>query len=344
MRNLKIDIDFKKLINPLSEEEFKQLETNIKAEGCRDSIVVWKNFIVDGHNRYNICEKNNIDFNVIDKIFKSKEDAYDWIINNQLGRRNITDFQKIYLRGLQYEREKKKATGFSDRVLSGGDNAHRQKTADKLAAIHKVDESTIRRDGVFSKAIDGIAENLGEDIKDKILNRDIKVTKKDIIKIGKLSPEGQLDAIIDGVKEDSTIKKTKGCTKCGKKLPLDDFYADNNQCKSCKLQMQSERKLPRDIHGKAIRIDKEKIKGIDFDALIKDVKNADKEVLDFDEETEIMKFTFDTTRYIDNVNKLNNKSEYLCSISISSKTEFIKSIEELEENIKILKNNIKKGE
>jgi hypothetical protein len=45
------------------------------------------------------------------------DETIDWIINNQLGRRNVTEIQKSYLRGLQYEREKKKATG---RSRSGG--------------------------------------------------------------------------------------------------------------------------------------------------------------------------------------------------------------------------------
>ena len=39
-----------------------------------------------------------IEFNTVEKDFKTKEDALDWIISNQLGRRNLTDFQKVLQR------------------------------------------------------------------------------------------------------------------------------------------------------------------------------------------------------------------------------------------------------
>lgn len=95
----------------------------------------------------------------------------DWIINNQLGRRNITDFQKVYLRGLQYEREKKKVGGdgnnqYTSNVLTIGtlQSKETQRTSERLAIQNNVAPSTLRKDAQFAKAIDGIAENLGEDI------------------------------------------------------------------------------------------------------------------------------------------------------------------------------------
>ena len=42
MNDLIIDPVLKSLIPPLSDEEFKQLEENIKAEGCRDALVIWR--------------------------------------------------------------------------------------------------------------------------------------------------------------------------------------------------------------------------------------------------------------------------------------------------------------
>lgn len=78
MINLKIDEEFKNLIPALSNEEFEQLEQNIINEGCRDAIIIWQGVIVDGHNRYNICNKHNIKFNVIEKDFDSREDVVDW--------------------------------------------------------------------------------------------------------------------------------------------------------------------------------------------------------------------------------------------------------------------------
>jgi len=92
---IKIDPEFKKLIPPLSEEEFCQLEENIITDGCRDAIVLWQGIIIDGHNRHEICTENCIDFKTVEKEFESREDVIIWIINNQFGRRNIIP----YIRG-----------------------------------------------------------------------------------------------------------------------------------------------------------------------------------------------------------------------------------------------------
>jgi len=95
---LKIDPDFKNLIPPLSAEEFTQLEKNILSEKrCRDAILVWSGYIVDGHNRYNICQRHRIAFEVSKLSFISKEEAMIWIAENQLGRRNLSDAVRIEL-------------------------------------------------------------------------------------------------------------------------------------------------------------------------------------------------------------------------------------------------------
>ena len=107
---LKIDPDFKNLIPPLLPEEYKQLEQNIISEGrCRDAIVTWKNFIVDGHNRYDICQKHNLTYDVVKMRFASKDAAIMWIIDNQLGRRNLTDAARIELACCKVEMLRKKA-------------------------------------------------------------------------------------------------------------------------------------------------------------------------------------------------------------------------------------------
>lgn len=97
MNNLKIDEEFKSLIPPLSDEEFSQLEENIKTDGCRDALVVWQGMIVDGHNRYKICQENDIPFKTEEKEFSGKEAAVEWIIRNQFGRRNLTLAQRSKL-------------------------------------------------------------------------------------------------------------------------------------------------------------------------------------------------------------------------------------------------------
>jgi len=115
--NLIINPNFKNLIPPLTPEEYSNLENSIKSEGCRDSIVVWKETIIDGHNRFKICSEYNIPFNVIKKDFDSIEDIKLWMIDNQKGRRNLTDGWKFELE--QSKKEILLIKGKENMILGG---------------------------------------------------------------------------------------------------------------------------------------------------------------------------------------------------------------------------------
>ena len=88
---LKIDQGFKTLIRPLRRKEYLQLEANLIHDGCRDPIITWRGFIVDGHNRYEICHRHGISFRTQEMQFESREEVIAWICANQLGRRNISE-------------------------------------------------------------------------------------------------------------------------------------------------------------------------------------------------------------------------------------------------------------
>ena len=88
---------------------------------------------------------------------------------DQLGRRNLTEDQKSYLRGKRYRAEKKAEGGRADRDISGAQNAH-PKTSERLAAEYNVDPATIRRDAKFSEAVDAVAESAGPGAKQAILS------------------------------------------------------------------------------------------------------------------------------------------------------------------------------
>jgi hypothetical protein len=94
---VRIDKDFRDLIPPLAPEERSQLESNILRDGCRDPIVLWDGWIVDGHNRYDICTTHKLEFSTKGVAFKSRQEAKIWIIDNQSGRRNISDIDRIAL-------------------------------------------------------------------------------------------------------------------------------------------------------------------------------------------------------------------------------------------------------
>ncbi len=119
---IKIDPEFKSLIPPLGAEERSQLLANLLAEGCRDPLVVGKghNILLDGHNRYEICTSEGIEFKTVDIELPDRNAAHDWIISNQLGRRNLMPEAVSYLRGKKYNLQKRQG---KRNELTSGQNA-----------------------------------------------------------------------------------------------------------------------------------------------------------------------------------------------------------------------------
>ena len=79
------------------DDELTILEESIKRDGCQDSIKTWHGTIVDGYTRYDICHRHGIPFAVEEMDFTDEDEAYLWIIQNQLGRRNLLPFVKCEL-------------------------------------------------------------------------------------------------------------------------------------------------------------------------------------------------------------------------------------------------------
>lgn len=92
-----IDEEFKKLIPPLTADEFAGLEKSLLDEGCRDALVLWGDTLIDGHNRYEICTKYHIPFETVQKEFASRDDVMIWMIDTQFSRRNMEKIDMILL-------------------------------------------------------------------------------------------------------------------------------------------------------------------------------------------------------------------------------------------------------
>ena len=93
--NITVNEELLAYIDPLTSDEHDALERSILAEGCRDALVLWGDVLVDGHNRYGICQKHGIAFNTVNnERFKSMDDVHLWMIDQHLGRRSVSDFQR----------------------------------------------------------------------------------------------------------------------------------------------------------------------------------------------------------------------------------------------------------
>lgn len=195
--DLKIDPEFAGKIPPLTDEEYRQLEENILADGrVINPLIIWNGVIVDGHNRYRILRAHpGIPFGTFEKEFPDRFAVIAWICKNQLGRRNLTPEQRKYLIGKQYEAEKASvpnASGrnqFSEEV--GGQNDHQptpEKTSEKIAREIGTSERFVRRAEEFARGVDA-AEEAVPGMKQEILSGKLKGTDQAIRAIGKAEPE-----------------------------------------------------------------------------------------------------------------------------------------------------------
>jgi len=93
--NIVVREDLKSYIEPLTPDEHDALERSLLAEGCRDALVLWGDVLVDGHNRYGLCRKHGLPFNTVQNPrFQSIEDVHLWMIDQHLGRRSVSDYQR----------------------------------------------------------------------------------------------------------------------------------------------------------------------------------------------------------------------------------------------------------
>lgn len=214
-QTLRIDPEFKAQIPPLTQEERKQLEENILAEGeLLAPILVWNGTIVDGHNRYEILQIHpEIPCSVRNLELKTREEALAWICKHQLGRRNLTPEQKKFLMGKQYDAEKQ-ADGFHGNQhtrpvpSAGAQNEHQQtaeKTCERIARENHISASAVRRAALFAAGVD-LAEELCPGIRQRVLSGDLKAPDALFERLAKARP-ADYDALLEQIKNPQSRAK-----------------------------------------------------------------------------------------------------------------------------------------
>ena len=173
---LTVDQELKALIPALSEEEYKQLEANIVADGIRESIIVWGNTIIDGHNRYEIASKHNIEYKTIEKHFDSRKDVIEWMILNQFGRRNLSAYQRsilaLKLKPMFEEKAKENilATQNNNQASAFQKSDKQVNTAKELAKVAGVSHDTIAK-------VQKIEQKAPEVVKEKIRTGELSINQ-----------------------------------------------------------------------------------------------------------------------------------------------------------------------
>ena len=207
LQTLNIDKDFKNLIRPLQRKEYLQLESNLLSDGCRDPIITWNGFIIDGHNRYEICMRHQIHYSVLEMEFDCRESVIAWICANQLGRRNITEETRKFLIGMQYESEKlahslKNARGknqygepddelycaISDFNEETGSSPSGHVTAQRIAQENQISGCTVLKYAIYTRALEAIGQKAPEMVP-KILSGRYKISHKNLVDLSGLTSD-----------------------------------------------------------------------------------------------------------------------------------------------------------
>ena len=164
---MQIKQEFKDLIPPLTKEEFKQLENNCMSEGIREKILTWNGFIIDGHNRFEIANRWDLDYETESKHFDNEEAVKEWMILNQFGRRNLSNYQRSVLALELEDVFSKKA---KERMLSGNPSQtfDKGRADEKIGDVAKVSHETIRK-------VKKIQEKAPEEVKAKLRTGEVSI-------------------------------------------------------------------------------------------------------------------------------------------------------------------------
>lgn len=188
---IKIDPEFQTIIPPLTDDEYQRLEKSILAEGVRECIITWDGTIIDGHNRYRICQEHNLQCPNKERSFESRDAAKLWIISNQLSRRNlpiaaIGDLKLEEKEIVAKQAQKRILAGKKDPTPNLGEGSVKGETLEILASDIPIGKESLRKLDVIkqrAKKGDPIAiserESLLSGEKKSIHGAYVKVVGKD---------------------------------------------------------------------------------------------------------------------------------------------------------------------
>lgn len=192
---LKVDPEFQNKIPPLTADEFRQLEENILEDGeVYEPIITWNGVIVDGHNRWKIVQAHpEIPYKTREMGFPDRWAAFDWMYKKQLGRRNLTDEQRMMLLGKMYEARKNSLGGnrgnqYAKVASSQNGNMANARVSEQIAQEMGVGKNTVLRAEKFAKGIEAIREADAE-VAEKILAGKANISKAEVQSLAKAEPE-----------------------------------------------------------------------------------------------------------------------------------------------------------
>ena len=165
-QNIQIDREFMNLSVLYTEEEQENLERSLMREGCREPIITWRGVILDGHKRYKFCGYEDIDYEILEMEFDSREEAVIWICRERVAGLTRHKPMYRYLVGKWYNmqkqmnKEKRKQEAAQELIPLSGKHKPNSvwDTSSRLGEELGVCHSTVEDCGTFARVLDWISD------------------------------------------------------------------------------------------------------------------------------------------------------------------------------------------
>jgi hypothetical protein len=182
-KDICIDKEFEELLPKLTVDEFENLEQSILRNGVLDPLKLWeepetgKLILIDGHNRYEIIKKNKLKFDIWNGFIiihesnlSDRESVKEWMLEQQLGRRNLTELERYEIVQRFKDIIANKAKENQSLGGKGLQKIAKVNTRKVLADRVGVSEETYRK-------LDKIAQSCNEEVKQKLKDKKVSVDK-----------------------------------------------------------------------------------------------------------------------------------------------------------------------
>jgi len=201
---MQINDKFRHLLPSLTKDQQTGLEQDILTHGCLQPLITWNGVLIDGHHRYDICQKHGISFDTKEMQFANELEAMFWSWNNQKNRRNLSKYE-CGVKALMFEslfKEQAKERQLS--ALKQGNNmpvpsilTERGESRDKISEIAGLSSGTITK-------IKTIETNAPAEVKQKLQTQEISINQA----YGQIKTEERRKEVIEKL-ENIEVKKAK---------------------------------------------------------------------------------------------------------------------------------------
>ena len=167
--------EMEQLLPPLSGEQFSALESDILENGCYAPIIVNEDMvIIDGHNRFRVCEKHGLPYQMLAFSFTDLLEAKQWALDTQKGRRNLDKWElgKIALKLKPQNEARAKANqgARTDLSVNSPKSCSPTDTRKEMARAVGIGEQAMGR-------IAQLAENAPQSLKDALENKEVSINR-----------------------------------------------------------------------------------------------------------------------------------------------------------------------